>query len=267
MVDSGQTSGLKWANSLPAASIDETAVINGTTLGVNTTIMASRTTVANGLDTTCTILSGSSSSYAGSAVGNPITAYASGMRLLVKLDVTTGGGAITLDCGAGAKPVFQNDGLSMPTAGQWAATDQVLVSYDGTLNNGAGGWRILSGASGSSGAATGQIAIMLDGTAGQAACGYLGYTGTITGATIAETTVPAVSSSAVVDLWIGAYQPTVSNTIIGSGSKPALSSATLAKASVNGWSTGFTAGQWICGHLDSVTAANTITVVLATARN
>jgi len=114
---------------------------------------------------------------------------------------------------------------------------------------------------------TGSIVVTLAGTAGQTACGYLGYAGTITGATIAETSVPPVSSSAVVDLWIGSYQPTVSNTIVGSGAKPTLAGATIASPNIAGWSTSFVAGQWICGHLDSVTSAKIVQLILSVKRN
>ena len=153
--DSTRTSGLRWTNDLGLANIDGTQVITATTLGVNTATMASRATVVNGSDTTCLVLSGSSSVYAGATLGNPITAHASGMRILAKLDVTTSGGPITLDCGAGAKPVFQNDGASNPTNTQWSAGNQVLLAYDSTLNTSQGAWRILSGvAAASSGGST-----------------------------------------------------------------------------------------------------------------
>jgi len=116
-------------------------------------------------------------------------------------------------------------------------------------------------------AGAGAVTISLSGTSGQAACGYLPYNGLIQSAVIAETSVPPVASSAVVDLWIGPYQPTVSNSIVGVGAKPALAGQTNATAPITGWSASFTAGQWICGHLDSVTGARTVVVVLTTRRS
>jgi hypothetical protein len=83
--------------------------------------------------------------------GNALTAYADGMLVRAEVDTTTAGSAITLNCGAGAKPVYQYDGVSNPTAAQWASGQQVLVTYGGALNAAAGGWRILS-SSGSSAA-------------------------------------------------------------------------------------------------------------------
>jgi hypothetical protein len=118
--------------------------MSGTVLDVNSALCPTRQIVAQGSDTTCAIVSGSSSAYAGGAMGNAMTTYSQGMRVLTQVDVTTSGGAITLDCGAGAKPVYQNDGASTPTTSQWASGAQVLISYDGTLNSGTGGWRILS---------------------------------------------------------------------------------------------------------------------------
>lgn len=123
--------------------------VSGSTLDVNTALCPTRQMAAEALDTTCIINSGSSSAYLGATLGNAITAYAQGMRLLTQVDVTTAGGTITLDCGAGAKPLYGNDGVSNPNPSQWQAGVQVLVSYDGTLNSGAGGWRILSGGSSS----------------------------------------------------------------------------------------------------------------------
>ena len=89
-------------------------------------------------------------------LGNAYTSgYAEGMRILVDVDTTSNGGAITLDCGSGAKPVYQNDGASNPTAAQWAAGAQVEIAYGSALNSGAGGWRMLIG-----GASSGQDTTM-----------------------------------------------------------------------------------------------------------
>lgn len=135
--------------------------LTGTTFSANTAVMATRSGPGGqaGSDTTCRVNSGSASTYKGAAQGDPITVYMDGMRLLVEVDTTSAGSAITLDCGNGPRNVYQNDGLSVPTAAQWASGAQVLVSYDQLLNSGAGGWRILSGGatSGSSAPATATV--------------------------------------------------------------------------------------------------------------
>ncbi len=129
-----------------AYSADETTIdLIGNTLSVNTAAIASRLTSAQAIDTTCAITSGSSSTYTGAVRGNALITYTDGMRLLAEIDTTTGGGPITMDCGAGPMSVYQNDGVSNPTTTQWAGGMQVLVSYDASLASAAGGWRILSG--------------------------------------------------------------------------------------------------------------------------
>jgi hypothetical protein len=76
------------------------------------------------------------------------------MRLLVSgITPVTGGGAITLDAGNGAKPVFQNDGTSNPTTTQWASGEDVWLTYNSTLGS-SGGWRILSAGGGAGGTKT-----------------------------------------------------------------------------------------------------------------
>jgi hypothetical protein len=115
----------------------------GSTLYVNTANIPTINRVAQAQDTTCVVVSGSSSAYVGGTRGNALTAYADGMRIIAEIDVTSSGGAITLDCGAGAKPVYQNDGVSAPTPAQWSAGAQKFLVYSGSLNAGAGAWRIL----------------------------------------------------------------------------------------------------------------------------
>lgn len=127
-----------------------------------------------------------------------------------------------------------------------------------------------SGNLGTSGAACvtgGWISMTLAGSVGQAACGYLGYSGRIQSAILAEVSVPPVTSSATVDVWIGGFQPTASNSIIGSGAKPALSSATSATPAITGWTPTFSSGQWVCGHVDAVSSARVLNLILVTARN
>jgi len=140
----GQGQGSKGGSTYSA----DNATLNliGTTFSTNTAVMASRQTAAQGADTTCTMSSGSPTTYVGAMRGTAYTVgYADGMRVIAEIDTTTSGGAITLDCGSGAKAVYQNDGASNPTTLQWATGAQVLITYGGTLNSGAGGWRILSG--------------------------------------------------------------------------------------------------------------------------
>ena len=123
--------------------------LTGTTFSANTAALASRVTSAQATDTTCAITSGSLTAYVGSMRGNAYTTgYADGMRVLAEVDTTSGGGAITLDCGSGPKSVYQNDGATNPTTAQWAGGQQVFLAYDGALNSSAGGWRILSGEGG-----------------------------------------------------------------------------------------------------------------------
>ena len=140
----------------------------GTTFAANTAILASRVTAAQALDTTCAINSGSSNTYAGAMRGNVLATYADGMRIAAEVDTTSNGAAITLDCGAGPKTVYQYDGVSNPLNSQWPAGGQVLLVYGGALNSGAGGWRILSGGGsgssggGSSGSASSAITTTMD---------------------------------------------------------------------------------------------------------
>jgi hypothetical protein len=123
-------------------------------------------------------------------------------------------------------------------------------------------------ASGGPATGTGAITFQLAGTAGAAACGYLDYGGTVTGGSIVENSVPAASSSVTVDIWIGpTYQPTASNSIIGAGTKPSLSSATHNAVSVTNWTTAFSAGSYVCAHVDTATGAQNIQVVLTTNKN
>lgn len=124
-----------------------TLTLIGTTFSVNTAAVATRVTAAQGIDSTCAIGSGSSSTYVGTMRGNALTTYADGMRIIAEVDTTSAGNAITLDCGAGAKAVYQYDGVSNPSGSQWASGGQVLLAYSGALNGGAGAWRILSGGS------------------------------------------------------------------------------------------------------------------------
>ena len=126
----------------------DTLGLTGTTFSANTAVMASRVTAAQGIDTTCVMNSSSSSAYTGAMRGNALTTYADGMLVTADVNMTTAGGAITLDCGGGAKNVYQNDGAGNPLTTQWAAGAQVLLVYGAALNSGAGGWRILSGGSG-----------------------------------------------------------------------------------------------------------------------
>jgi hypothetical protein len=122
--------------------------------GTSSSVWLSRATGQSGIDNTCLVTSSSSSAYVCAAVGNPITAYPQSMRILVTgITPVTGGGAITLDAGNGAKPVYQNDGTSNPTTAQWAAGEDVWLTYNSNLGA-SGGWRILSGASGGSAAPT-----------------------------------------------------------------------------------------------------------------
>ena len=128
-------------------SADGTSLsLTGTTFSANTAVLASRVTNAQAVDTTCVVpTGGSSSAYSGAMLGNAYTSgYAEGMRVLVEIPTTSSGGAITLDCGSGAKSVFQQDGVSNPTAAQWVAGQQMLLAYGGALNSGGGAWRMLN---------------------------------------------------------------------------------------------------------------------------
>lgn len=136
------------AGALGALAVGGGLTTGGATLAVDTSVQCTRLTCSSGVDTYCSA-SLSGSAYTGAMSGNPLTVNTTGMRVLVIPGTTTPTGAITLDCGSGTgKKVFANDGTSNPTAAQWTGGAQILVSYDGTLNSSAGGWRILTGSSG-----------------------------------------------------------------------------------------------------------------------
>lgn len=112
-------------------------------LAVNTAIIASRLTASQGIDTFCQVRSGSATAYVGAMLGNRASIYAEGMRVLVDVDVSSSGGAITLDCGAGPVPVYENDGATVPIAAHWQANSQKFVVYTQKINAPLGIWRIL----------------------------------------------------------------------------------------------------------------------------
>ena len=116
-------------------------LVNGQ-LAVDTSAIATRQGVVMAGDTTCVVQSGSPTAYVGAMRGNALTTYEDGMRIVAEVDVTTSGGEITLDCGAGPLPVYQGDGVSNPTVAQWSAGSQHFLAESGALNFGAGGWRI-----------------------------------------------------------------------------------------------------------------------------
>ena len=119
----------------------------GGTLDVDLTKVASRPVAAGQPDSTCTVTSGSSSAYVG-AMGSTLASYTDGMSVRVKIDTTTSGGAITLNCGPGAVNVYANGATTgaqtNPTTAQWAAGTVQTVVYQGAipgfvLQSGAGG--------------------------------------------------------------------------------------------------------------------------------
>jgi hypothetical protein len=141
-------------NLLSTSGSTVTANQAGNTLAISvspdSSLYATRVNMQNGGDTYCVPTSGNPTVYTCSLPA-PLTTYADGMRILWKPDVTcTGGVTTTLAVdGNPAQSIYQNDGVSNPLASQCAASTQVLLAYSGALNSGTGGWRIISGSSGS----------------------------------------------------------------------------------------------------------------------
>ena len=144
------------SSAISPATFDSTLSLTGSTYGVNQGVMESRQLYQQGNDTSCLVASVSgtpTSAYVGAIIslGIPLTLYQDGMRVLITGILSeTGTGAVTIDCGGGAKAVYAIDGVSNPSSTQWFNGGQALVSYNTGLNSGAGGWRILSGGSGGS---------------------------------------------------------------------------------------------------------------------
>jgi hypothetical protein len=226
--------------------------------GLDTAVTQTRQGEQSGAAVLCAPTGHSSSNYQ-CALHPTAAAYQTGMVLRWKPDVNGAGGATTLNVDTlGQTPVKLRDGVSDPAATDIVAGQLYEIWYDGAQ------FRLMTPTA----AATGAIALQLAGTARAASCGYLDYGGTLTGGRIMESSVPAVSSSATVDIWIGpTYQPTVANSIIGSGTKPTLSASIGNSVSVANWTTAFSAGNYMWAHVDTVTEAHNIQVALTANRN
>lgn len=111
--------------------------------------LESRTTGPSGLDTTCVANTGSTTDYHGAMLGKALAAYAEGMRFLLNSDVANAAGPVTVDCGPGPLRVYRYDGSTDPLAAQIGAIGQTFLSYSLSLHGGLGGFRILSGPTGS----------------------------------------------------------------------------------------------------------------------
>lgn len=120
----------------------------------------------------------------------------------------------------------------------------------------------------------GGVGFVMDGsgaviTTGGVSCKRLPYDATITGYRIYEDTIPAVSGSISIDLWVdAAYQPTDVDSITAAV-PAALVAATSSCGNVGGgggcsdittWTRTLTAGQYMCAYVDSVTDVKHITL-------
>jgi len=121
------------------------------------------------------------------------------------------------------------------------------------------------------GATVAQIGFTVDGAGAPITTGTKGfitvpYACTITKVTVLSTDASVTSGSIVVDIWkdtFANYPPTVADTIIPSGTKPTLSSATSSQStSFTGWTTSISAGDILGFHVDSASTVTRITLIL-----
>jgi hypothetical protein len=146
---SGSGSTLNFATSTGLTSTASNAGgVPTDTIAPDTTVLATRPTVQGGTDSTCAPVSASPTAYT-CVLPTPLTAYTSGMRMVLKPDVNCTAGTITLaiDGLSPARKLFAQDGSTNLTAAQCATTTQPLMIYDGTLDSGTGAWRVMTGGS------------------------------------------------------------------------------------------------------------------------
>lgn len=126
-------------------------------------------------------------------------------------------------------------------------------------------------------AGSGAIGCEIDGggsaiTTGAKCVVMVPYAGTLTRWTVLETTITPVTSSITVDVWrdtYANYQPTSGDSITGTGTKPHISASTKGQsADFSGWlSTAIAAGDILVFHVDSVSSALKVLVLLEVKRS
>jgi len=107
------------------------------TISADTAVMLSRATGQGGTDNTCIPTSASGTTFTCSMVGNALTAYTNGMRVMFRPDVTLSGSPTLNINTLGAKNLYAADGT---TAATGTAGLSYWLVYNSSLNGAAGGW-------------------------------------------------------------------------------------------------------------------------------
>lgn len=221
----------------------------GSTVSADTAVMQSRATAQAGTSTYCRSTTGNDTYTC--ALTPTLTAYTTGMCLLLNPD-TANTGAATINVDAlGAKSILAPNGGALANV-DIPANKTVQICYDGTQF-------LLMG-----GVATQSLGVAVGDPAGSAlATGVLGYLVAASSCTIVGWDIVVDSGTATVDVWkvaTGTAKPTVANTITAAA-KPAISTGTaIASTTLTSWTTTISAGDILGFNLDATSGPKYITV-------
>ncbi len=228
---------------------------------------ATRLDVQNGSDNYCASASANPTAYTCS-LSLPLAAYAEGMRITWAPDVSCTGGVTTtlaID-GNPATNIYQNDGVSSPLATQCGRYSQVALVFCGSLNAGAGGWRIMSGTASAGGSSTNVhlIAYPFDGGGSALSPGKTVYLPEVPfSCTVSGWSLAVDQGTATVDIWIGpdgTAIPTAANSITGSAQPSITTGTRLRSTAMSGWNKSLLAYSSLAFNLVSVTGATQVSI-------